>query len=309
MKKAILLLISSLAILPVKAQFTTLAIQDFDTIQNPVWNYTGNGITYVKGNSASVDGPASSPFGIGGSWAWETTQQSAGDTLIFSNVNISGYDSVYITWRQAGFSIGSQNDGPDQLDQVLGMVSVDGGITYYNRLRIEGNSQSFWAYSATGLAIDNFMTNNTTTVFGPAGSGLRTTDGYSTAKIFFPNNTYTQVRLKIRSRESTSGERWCIDNVAVLGKLKTGYLNAGNLDKHVSLFPNPANTELNITINASGNVPAVYRICDLLGNEVTGGTSETGTFRINTSALAAGTYLVSLETEMGKVVRKVSVTH
>lgn len=309
MKRTLLLLSAIFSAASLSAQYTNLVIQDFDTIQTPAWTYTGNGITYIRGTSASIDGPASSPWGIGGSWAWETNQQSQGDTLIFSNVtNLTNYDSVFISYRIAGFSVGSQNDGPDQLDHTLAMVSVDGGITYYNRLRVEGNSQSFWAYTATAIAVDTFQTNNTFVTFGPAGSGLRTTDGYSTARIYIPK-TYNQVRLKLRSRESTTGERWCIDEVAVKGKLKTGLLNQQNLASHISAYPNPANDVLHVTVNTSSSIAAVYRLTDVLGKEVFAAESTTGSMSIPTGELAKGTYMLSVETAQGRAVKKVVVTH
>jgi hypothetical protein len=254
--RKVLTLLFCLLNLSVFAQYSNLAIQDFDTAQTPNWSYTGTGITYVRGNSSSSAGPSNSPFGINGSWAWETTQQSTPDTLTFSNINVSNYDSVYITMRIAAFSVNNTSDGPDALDYVQIMVSVNNGTNYYTRVKITGasSSNSYWAYTATAVATDTFTAANRTTTFAPAGSGSRTADGYSTVSIYIPSS-YSQVRIKILSRESTSGERWCIDNITLKG-ITHNPLPTLTTTAHSSVTPTTATSGGNISSAGTASVTA-----------------------------------------------------
>ena len=182
------------------AQPVTIVKQDFDTIYSPAWSYTGTA-NYASGLSSANDAPSNSPFGINGSWAWETTGQGSAVTLSFSNQNITGLDSVYIIFRVAAFSMGTLSNGPDDLVYVIASVSVNGGINYYDRIRINGavSNNSNWAYSATGVGTDTFSITAPMKIYQPSNSGPATTDGYSTAVIFIPN-TYSQVALNIRAR-------------------------------------------------------------------------------------------------------------
>lgn len=194
-------------------QYTTLFIQDFDTIQTPVWSYTltSGTLEFANGNSPSNALPANSPYGINGSWAWKQEGQSGGVVLTFDNMNIAGFDTVYITFRVAAFANTGSN-GVDELDHVTTAVSVNNGVNWYDQVKINGASSgnSSWAYTGTGIASRVFST-SAVTVFAPAASGFDPT-GYSTVLIKVPNTT-NQVRLKITSRSSVNTERYCIDNV------------------------------------------------------------------------------------------------
>src|SRR6185295_6796315 len=127
------------------------ALQDFEAVpQSPVLTYTAyqGTPTFATGTSTASDCPPNSPFGIGTSIAWETTQQSAGVILEFANINTTGYTDVYITYRVAAFSLGSATNGPDALDHVTPSVSVDNGTTWYTRKKITGNNNNSWEYAA-----------------------------------------------------------------------------------------------------------------------------------------------------------------
>jgi hypothetical protein len=197
----------------------TLAIQDFETTpRTPVWTYSG-APTFNSGTTGSGASPASSPIGIGGSRAWETTAVSAGVTLEFANRTIpSGYDSLRITFKLAAMNLNSSSGGPDDLDYVYFQYSTDGGTNYTHRITVRGATanNSTWAYSATGIA-KAYYTPTGTLTFQPATSGLQTTYGYSTCEIVFPG-TVSQLRAKIIARSSSSSDTWMIDNVILTGE-------------------------------------------------------------------------------------------
>lgn len=197
----------------------TLAIQDFELVpQSPTWTFTGP-VIYNSGFSSGTAAPANSPIGIGGSRAWESTSNSGGLVLEFANVTVpSGYDSVRVHFNLAAMNLNGTVGGPDDLDYVLIAYSTDGGTTYTNRMRIRGAvaNNSFWAYSATGVA-KVFYTPATESVFQPLTTGLQTTLGYSNCEIVFPGSV-TQVRMRITGRSSSTSDTWLIDNLLITGE-------------------------------------------------------------------------------------------
>jgi hypothetical protein len=197
----------------------TLAIQDFEVVPlTPTWTFTGP-VIYNSGFSSASAAPPNSPLGIGGSRAWETTVNSGGLVLEFANVTIPpGYDSVRIHYNLAAMNLNGSTGGPDNLDYVLTAYSTDGGTTYINRLRIRGATadNSFWPYSATGVA-KVFYTPATEALFQPTTTGLQNALGYSNCEIVFPGSV-SQVRLKITARSSSSSDTWMIDNVVITGE-------------------------------------------------------------------------------------------
>jgi hypothetical protein len=220
MKK--LLLLASLAFTQIlSAQLTvdTLAFQDFEvTPSAPVWSFTGP-VVYNSGFSAVNAAPSNSPIGIGGSRAWETTSNSGGLILNFDNTAIpAGYDTIRVRFNLAAMNLISSGGGPDNLDYVLVAYSTDGGNTYVNRLRVRGavNDNSYWPYSATGVA-ENYYLPATEQTFQPVNTGPQTTLGYSTVEIKFPG-TVTQVAMRITGRSSSSTDTWMVDNLVMTGE-------------------------------------------------------------------------------------------
>lgn len=220
MKK--LLLLASLTftqILSAQLNIDTLAFQDFEVAPAaPVWSFTGP-VIYNSGFSSASATPANSPLGIGGSRAWETTTNSGGLVLDFSNTIIpAGYDTIRVRFNLAAMNLNSSGGGPDNLDYVLVAYSTDGGTTYSNRVRIRGAStdNSTWAYSATGVAQVNYLP-ATEQMFQPTTSGPQTTFGYSTVEIKFPG-TVTQIAMRITGRSSSSTDTWMIDNLVMTGE-------------------------------------------------------------------------------------------
>ena len=247
-----------------------------------------------------MDAPSNSPWGMGGSWAWETIQTA--DTIIFNNLLLAAYDSVYVTFRLAGFSVGTTTNGPDQLDVVRVWVSVNNGITWYSSIEVHGFNNATWSYAAgTGIALDTLQLNNNTNIYEPTAGGPQTTEGYSTVKIFIPD-IHNQVMIRIRSRESTAQERWCIDDVAAWGIPLTVGLNEEG-DAIFNLYPNPSNGT--VTINCSKG--SQFTVYSSNGCKVLDGKLETVNWK--QIELPDGLYFVEVSNTDGRSAKKLIVTH
>ncbi|HKQ03882.1 MAG TPA: fibronectin type III domain-containing protein, partial [Blastocatellia bacterium] len=217
---------------------TTIAQQDFEsTPATPTWTFTGSANT-VAGSSGSGDRPASSTFYTSSNTAMSALNGTT--TVTFSNINLSGYTSVVITFRVAAFSIGSTN-GMDGTDTVIAAVSTDGGTNYSTQVTISGNNNAFWHYT-TG-------TGNASTTLGtpisvaPSNGGARTTDGYSTVTINVPDGT-SQVSLKITATNNSTSERWCIDDVKITGT--TGSCTTPTTQASALIFSSVASTSMTV---------------------------------------------------------------
>jgi len=226
------------------ANIDTMAFQDFEivpTTANPVWTFTGPIVYNTMGTSSATAAPPNSPTGINNSRSWESTQQSGGLVLDFANVIIPNiYDSIRVHFNLAAMNLTATSGGPDNLDYVLTEVSLDNGITYYNRLRIRGAvaNNSFWPFNAQGVA-NVYYQPQTEVVFAPTNSGLQTTEGFSNCEIVFPGSV-TQVRIRMTGRSSTSTDTWLTDNVIITGENNIVSANTiFNNENNISVYPNP----------------------------------------------------------------------
>lgn len=124
-----------------------------------------------------------------------------------------------MTMKLASFSIGSTGNGADPADYVRIEISPDGGTTYYNTLEINGPtaSNAYWGFSTgTGTASTTYDGDASTVTFTPAGTGSRTTDGYSTVKITnLP--AVTNLKIRITFDNDAAAERWIIDDFVLSG--------------------------------------------------------------------------------------------
>lgn len=189
-----------------------------DGLNNASTLFTLTGGAYFTGNSATGDRPASSPFASEGTHSRGVTNATA--TLLSSDINTVGYTSITMSFKLASFSIGSTGNGADGTDIVTVEVSPDGGTTWYSTVRVLGNSNAFWAYSATGNASTSYDGNVTPVNFTPAGGGSRTTDGYSNVEITgLPS--ISNLRFRITLLNNAVAERWVVDDFVVQGIVST----------------------------------------------------------------------------------------
>lgn len=91
-------------------------------------------------------------------------------------------------------------------------------------------------------------------------------------------------------------------------------IKESDLFTNVSAFPNPANSELNIPFTVKEKTNVTINITNLLGQVIASqnvvanaGQATTATF--NTSALSAGVYLYTLNTDGGQVTNRFTIAH
>lgn len=187
-----------------------------DDFENTVTLFTNSGGTYYSGNSAAGEGPGSSPFASTGTYGIGRSAASGSAVLTSSLINISSCSSAQLTFKLASFSIGGSGNGADAADNVKVEISPDGGTNYFNTIQINGNSNAYWGYTATGVASTAYDGDVTPVSFAPAGGGVRTTDGYSTVTITgLPFVTNLLVRITLLN--NSTNERWVIDNFVLSG--------------------------------------------------------------------------------------------
>jgi hypothetical protein len=185
-----------------------------DSFENTTTLFTNSGGTYYSGNTGGSDGPANSPQATLGTYGIGVNNGSA----IFTStlVNVSTCNSLQLSFNLTSISLTSATNGADGTDYVRVEVSPDGGTTYYNTLQINGNSNAYWSYAATGVASTSYDGNVTPVTFAPAGGGNRTTDGYSSVVITgLPS--VSNLRVRITLLNNASNERWVIDNFVLSG--------------------------------------------------------------------------------------------
>ena len=192
----------------------TIASEGFNNSMSlfSVENGTAN---YFSGNSNSGDRPQSSAYAVEGTHALGVT--NANLTVTSNNINTIGYTSIQMSFRLAAWSIGSTGNGMETGDYVLVSVSPNGGTTWYETLRVNGNSSnnSWWHYSASGNASTAYDGNTSVVVFN-APTGGENPNGHSTVTITSLPAT-TNLKIKIQLLTNASSERWTIDDFKVTG--------------------------------------------------------------------------------------------
>ncbi len=228
----------------------TLASDGFENSLSSFTETTGTG-TFSSGSTVSgTDLPGSSPYANSGTYSYGKTNGSV--TITSSNINTTATSSNQMTFKLSSFSVGSTGNGADAGDIATVEISPDGGTTYYSTVRVLGNGNAVWGYSASGLASTAYDGNGTPVDFSPAGGGVRTTDGYSTVTVTnLPSTTNLKVRITLLN--NASSERWTIDDFIVSGSstaFVTGYqdLSVGNVTTY------PVNT------NLTANTTYYYRV-------------------------------------------------
>jgi hypothetical protein len=173
---------------------------------------------------------------------------NSSSNIEFATVNATGYGNIDFSVRLASFALTSGN-GSDGGDYAIVSISTDGGTTYSQELRINGNSNAKWGFSGTnagtGAATVAYDGDNTPTVFAPAGGGYRTTDGYSYLSV---TNITTSANLRVRIEflNNSGNEIWVIDDAMLEGIASC----TPTVVTSVTPTSGPENTLL--SINASG---------------------------------------------------------
>jgi hypothetical protein len=140
----------------------------------------------------------------------------------YSLPNVTGLDATkqyQFKFRLASYTFSNPTAttrGADVADYVSVQVSTNGGVSYVNEMRITGNSNATWPYTATGT-ITHTANGTFTNSAAPVGdvyqapSGASTT-GPSTITLNLPAGI-TQVAVDLYCRANSAGEEWWLDNI------------------------------------------------------------------------------------------------
>tara|TARA_R110001632_G_scaffold52014_2_gene129264 strand:+ start:1348 stop:2439 length:1092 start_codon:yes stop_codon:yes gene_type:complete len=182
----------------------------YDYIESGDWN--GNWVSSIPttGNYSNIS--ASPPnstvlYGAGGN-----TYES--DTYELPNISVNPLNQHYFRMELSAQNITNffgMGSGMDTNDHVLIQLSTDGGINYFDEIKITGRENAVWDYNNNSLVSKN--SNGTLSTYTPSGGGDRTLlgDGYCAAELYIPQGV-SDVSLRIQVQANTTGEDWWLDN-------------------------------------------------------------------------------------------------
>lgn len=259
------------------------------------------------------------------------TLASTGATNVTLSLEGEAYDCSNITLPYVqDFNKGGNIPGCISLDYACGdptinpitMISVDGESDYclrfssYNRVEsgdygqylitpqlpnTSGLAVSFdWMsyYGAENLSVGYSLTDNNLNSFVwlPEEELESTTEDFDT----YTTNIPAGARYVALFYNSNYKYYLYVDNLTINGTLV-------GVDEHTasaSIYPNPANTVLNITATSNINTVEVFNV---MGQQVAAYDANDVNTQINTSSLANGVYTVRINTENGVVNQKFTV--
>ena len=241
-----------------------------ENFENALTLFSNTGGAYYSSNSATGDRPASSPLANSGTYGFGVTNGSA--VITSNSLNTTSLTAPQLSFKLAAFSVASTTNGVDVGDIVTVEVSPDGGANYYSTVRVLGQSNSYWAYAATGVASTAYDGNATPVDFQPTGTGgSQTTNGYSTVTVTGLPAT-SNLKIRITMLNNSASERWVIDNLTVTST--NGYL----LPNYNGLSVSGTSQSV---IGLSASTPYYYRVRAIDSNST---SSNSNTISVTTKA-------------------------
>jgi hypothetical protein len=238
-----------------------------------------------------------------GGYTWARVT-SAGGTLkydAYNNGNDGDIDHFYLprldftgmTAMEIRFDVAYRQYSAAYEEQLDMLVSTDCGTTWTNLYSKAGPTLATGAAQTTAYTPTTAASNwRNETV------SLSSYDGMSDVLIDFRvTNEY--------------GNNLYLDNINVVSN-PVGIKETNTLS-NVSVYPNPASTNATVKVNSANTGTATITVYNALGQQVSM-TSEkivsgVNTFDLNTAVLANGLYTISVATENGKTVQKLTVSH
>ncbi len=186
-------------------------------------NTTGT-TSYRTGNTPITNAaPLNVPYTAEGTHAYGVQAGTA--SLTSSDINTQNYTGIQMTFRLQAISLNAATQGLRLADSIVVEVSPNGGLNYYQTIKITGfgnfgSSGSNWSYvGAVGVsstAYDGNATLNAT--FSPSATGTVINTGYSTPTITaLPSVSNLKIRISIKSNAGNAGATWVIDDFKITG--------------------------------------------------------------------------------------------
>ncbi|MCZ2083314.1 MAG: choice-of-anchor D domain-containing protein, partial [Flavobacteriales bacterium] len=217
-----------------------IARQDFEvTPATPAMNYLltnfgaiapGSNTGFSSGTSGNTSAPKNNNLRAEGARGYRIqgadpfSEIPSGVRLTFDNVNTSAYTNISLSFKVAGFSLGSTSNGMDdlnaanestiihgdKLDYVLVEVSPDGGVTWYQQAKVvSGQLNLPWSFGSAGTVAGSRIYNadNNLTYFNSTSanrySAITVTD--------LP--AVSNLKVRISAQNNALNESWILDDV------------------------------------------------------------------------------------------------
>jgi len=222
MKKLLLFLFLAVQFISLsQTQYRNDFVETFSTDWSGEWFIPAATAGYF--NNASVSTTLSSAIYGSGNGSSGIEQ----DWYSFPNITLNPSNTYKFKFRLASYAFSNSTAatrGLDAADYITVQVSTNGGVTYVNELRITGNSNSLWNYSATG-SITHFANGSFTNSAAPTGDVYQSPVGTS-PQTFLSNGPTSitlelapgigQVAIDIYCRVNSTGEEWWMDNFELI---------------------------------------------------------------------------------------------
>jgi hypothetical protein len=120
-------------------------------------------------------------------------------------------------------------------------------------------------------------------------------------------NVGDSVELKWTVEATLNGtSKWSSDTFNI--KLSRGQLTSvkeiANVSKHLSVYPNPAKTTLNIEFSATAGTVSSYNVMDITGRVLLNGNATSNNFAFDVNTLNSGLYFVNITLKDGSIATK-----
>ncbi len=187
-----------------------------------IWSYTAAGGGIMNGNTGAADFPANQRI-LSGSGSWLVSNTTS--VLTYSEVLLAGWSNVTIRYHVSS-TAATSGGGATPGDSVAAYVAT---TTYANQAKAVFGSTADIALTGWGSgATWGYQSDTPPQVkpagwgqtLHPAGSGLRTTDGYTDFAVSVPSGKRS-LALKLYLQNDSAGKRWNLDDVAVEGSPTT----------------------------------------------------------------------------------------
>jgi hypothetical protein len=253
----------------------------------------------------------SAPFSGEYPTGWQTTdsivQYGTGPhTAVRELTDIcNGSNSVKLT---SGSALGNLVPGALTNGKITGPATITGGSPYTLRTAFLNGC---YKYVPTGtdtgrvtalLSKWNGLTRDTIAFAYDAPSSVPTMIPFQIPFVYRSANSPDTLLIMFASGRgvgaTTAGSYMVVDNVSLSG---TVGVNENVLVKNIHIFPQPAQNELNISVELSQNTSMTYEVADITGKRIITGKMETSSTKIDISSLSRGNYFIALHDETGAV--------